>query len=187
MRPHCNIPSSVARRSDVGSAFTLVEFLAVLAIITILALIVLENVLEKVKRAQQEAEVQNLRNIATALTQSVVRVQAVPCDTNWVPQIATELGLAEHRIGQNRLGNNRALYVDSSFRIGTNIAGTYKGAPTGLPFTQNVLGSQAIRNARHDTTRPNAPTRPGRRACRCGAPRNTAPAGFPRRCHPRGK
>jgi prepilin-type N-terminal cleavage/methylation domain-containing protein len=136
MKP--NIPSRFPRLPRRLRAFTLIEFLGVLAIIAILAAIIGENVLSNMRKADRDAESASLANLATGLTQSVVRLQYIPATTNWISQVADAIGKSISAVATNKGKNPRVLLVDPSFDVGTNLAATGNG----LPFTQDFRGSQ---------------------------------------------
>lgn len=132
-------PRVCSRRMSGG--YTLIELVGVLTIVTILAAVVTENVLEKMKLTTRQTEAANLANFSKALTDSIVHTKAVPATTAWAGQIANELSLPQLEVQTTKSGNTRYIVIDPAFRVGTNDTAT-------IPYTQTVAGSVEPLNCR---------------------------------------
>ncbi|NLH72712.1 MAG: type II secretion system protein [Verrucomicrobia bacterium] len=123
----------VRRKVGLGG-YTLLELVGVLAIITILGLIVTENVLEKIKQQARKTEGDNLAVAADAMRRSVVRTKSIPGAGNMPAQIAAELSLPISKILTTPFRQTRYFFMHPDFRVGTNLTSS-------LPYTQTVFGS----------------------------------------------
>jgi len=86
-------------RSDSG--FTLVEMIAVLAIMAILASAIAPNIASQLKRARSDAEDATLGNLANLMTESVIRNHAIPGAATWANDLAALSNLPAARIATN--------------------------------------------------------------------------------------
>ena len=93
-------------------AFSLVEFVGVLAIISILAAALVPVMIRRIDRAAWVAESSNLNSISAAVTQHVVRSNNIPDAVSWVAAVQAELGLAPTSISTNQRGWNRVYLID---------------------------------------------------------------------------
>ena len=110
--------------------------LGVLTVIVILAAIVTENVVERMKAAAREAERTSLNSITESLQSRILRTKSIPGTNTWAQEVATTLAEPLNRVTANASGNNRILLFDPSFRVGTNAASV-------PPYTQTAAGSLA--------------------------------------------
>src|SRR6266568_5911840 len=76
-----------------GAAFTLVEMIAVLAIIAVLVGAVAPTVIRRMDRATWTKETVDLNSIADSLTQSILRNKTIPSYTNWASAVASQMSL----------------------------------------------------------------------------------------------
>lgn len=123
-------------RAGRAGGFTLLEFIAVLAILVFLATVVGLNVLERMKRAARQAEAISMETMVGALRTNILRTKQIPTAANWPQAIANELGVPVSRVQKTRPGFNRLFREDPNLQIGaaTNLIRR-------LPFTQTANGS----------------------------------------------
>ncbi len=129
--------STIAAGTRAGrrrAGYTLLEVVGVLLVIAIIAAIVTEGILEKMKQANRDTEGQNLTNIVNALTRNITRTKTIAAPTNWSQALGGEMSIAGGQIGVNRSGNNRLFLVDPNCTVGTNGAGI-------LPYVQTAAGA----------------------------------------------
>jgi hypothetical protein len=107
----------------------------------ILASVVAENVVEKMKRSARDAELGNLGNFATAFTKCIQRDKTILTPTNWAVTISDELSLPLSKVRKTTSGAYRLFITDPAFTVGTNLS-------TPLPYTQTVRGSPQPANTR---------------------------------------
>jgi type II secretory pathway pseudopilin PulG len=130
-----SVPGVPASRRGTGeAAFTLIEMVGVLVVMTILAAVVAENVIGQIKQANRDAEADNLQTFADGLRRSILHTRSVPGTNNWDDALVTELALPLNRITLSSAGNARVLVLDPAFRVGTNSASV-------PPYTQTRDGS----------------------------------------------
>lgn len=134
---------SPARGNDRNAtrAFSVVEMVGVLAVVAILATLIAENLVEKLRLAAIEAERNSLNTVAKTLENYVIRTRSVPDRTNLPTVLAADLAVATERITHTAQGNPRWIWVDPLCRVGTNATST-------LPFVQTGLGSVLPQNVR---------------------------------------
>jgi Tfp pilus assembly protein PilE len=132
-----------ARRT---SAFTLLELLGVLAIMTILATVLVASFVRTQDTAARNAELENLETIAGGLKDYIRRSKSIPAHTNspsvtnWVAAIAAELGWHNNEVSANGRNIARAFIIDPGLQIG--MPGVM------LPYAQTISGSIQPANAR---------------------------------------
>lgn len=129
-----NHPTSTRPSAPRSSAFTLVELLGVLAVLTILFTVAIEGVLERMKQANRTAETTDLGLQIKALERSILRTQTVPSAATWIGAVANELAWSSNTVALNRQGNWRILVVDSTCRLGPSAGST-------VPYAQSSVGS----------------------------------------------
>ena len=125
--------SPLRKRSESGSAFTLVELIAVLGVLGLLAWIATDGALARVKRSHRQAEAAELNLISGAWIQAALRTRILPSETNWISWLSSASALPPSRIMQSRPGNLRQLVYDPVARYGRPLA-----VP---PFAQTAAGS----------------------------------------------
>src|ERR1041384_5630916 len=113
-------------------SFTLVEMIAVLAVIAALAAAVTPTIIRRVDRAAWTRETADLKTIADAYTQYIMRSNSIPSYTNsatipnWASAVANQMSLPVSVITTNSRGYARAFLIDPNLSI--------NGA--GLPYPQ---------------------------------------------------
>jgi type II secretory pathway pseudopilin PulG len=119
--------------------FTLVQIIAVLALMAILVTAAVPSVIRRVDQAARTRETTDLNTIADSYTQYVLRNKKVPGTNDWPTAIAGHMSLPVSAITTNSRRYARAFLIDPNLRI--------NGA--GLPYTQTSnLGASSITNAR---------------------------------------
>jgi prepilin-type N-terminal cleavage/methylation domain-containing protein len=152
--------SAIARLgwSHARAGFSLIEFIAVLAIISILALSLIGVVVKRVDIAAYSAEQTALSSITNALLQQVYLNKSVPCSTNWAQSAANWLNLPVSQIQTNARNYARAYCVDTNGWLGgnTNYIQTTNG--TTVPNNARVLIISSIGSALPVSSGPLTPT-----------------------------
>ncbi len=124
-------------------AFTLIEFVAVLSILSIAAAVTASSLVGRLKRATRESDTASVAAITDALRTRILRTQHIPAAADLPAAIAQELGHPISRIHSSLAGIPRVFLTDPSLEI---------GSPTSivrsLPFTQSVRGSVPPANPR---------------------------------------
>ena len=115
------------------SAFTLIEFIGVLAVLAILATVLVPVVIKRVDIAAYNAEQSNLANMANALTLEVLRSNSIPGQANWSSALANWLSYPSANVATNARNNPRAYLIDPASWLpaagytqtaaGTNVTG----------------------------------------------------------------
>ena len=121
-----------------AAGFTIIETIAVMAVIAILAAVLVPSAIKRIDRAAWTQETVNLSTIADALTQSIIRSKTVPDSTNWASAVATQANLPVSAVSTNARRYARAFLVDPALSI--------NGA--GLPYTQSANGTTKPNSAR---------------------------------------
>jgi type II secretory pathway pseudopilin PulG len=116
------------------AAFTLVELLGGLVILSLLLGAAAQTTLGRMKQANRDSEAAELTQQIKALERSVARNLAVPGVSNWMTVIAEELVVPSSAVAANRQGLSRALLVDPNCRIGPQTNGF-------VPYFQSSVGS----------------------------------------------
>lgn len=121
-------------RTRPAAAFTLLETVGVLAILAILAAVVAENVLTRMRNANRAAEGMSLTTLTGTLRTSIIQSKSLPAAANWAQAVASYLSLPINQVTATASGNPRLFLSDPNFQVGTNSA-------LGLPYTQTQAGS----------------------------------------------
>lgn len=143
-------------------AFTLVEAVGVLSILSILAATLLPPIFDEINRANLERETKTMASIAEALTASIVRTRTIP-GNDWARVVADELAAPVTSVATSVAGHTRALLFHPGMRFGpgavslpwTQTADGVPGGPVnaravllssqcGLPLPEGFRGGEAI-------------------------------------------
>jgi prepilin-type N-terminal cleavage/methylation domain-containing protein len=137
------IPSSFGRRSRnpnqpliSQSAFTLIEFIGVLAILAIVAGIFATSLVGRLKRASRESEATSVSTMTDALRTRILRTQFIPALADIPQAIAEEISVPVSKVEASLAGFPRVFLIDPALQIGSPTGGTRT-----LPFQQTVRGS----------------------------------------------
>jgi len=112
-------------------AFTLIEMIGTLTVMSILALFLVPVLIRQMDRLASDRERTSLRSIADAVRQSVVRNRYIPTWTNLASTVASELGVNLVQVNLNERKQPRFFLLDPNLSIG--------GA--GVPYLQSSTGS----------------------------------------------
>jgi type II secretory pathway pseudopilin PulG len=120
-------------RSGRTSAFTLLELMGTLAVITILLLALLPALFRESERLARGAETKALRAIADGLMDYVQTARRIPGTNTFAADVAGQLGWLPGAVRATARGHDRCFLVDPGFRVGSPAA-----AP---PYVQGTNGS----------------------------------------------
>jgi prepilin-type N-terminal cleavage/methylation domain-containing protein len=112
-------------------AFTLIEFVAVLALLSLLAAALIPTIIGRVDHAARTKERADLRAIADSSIQHILRNKVIPDHTTWASAVAGQMSFPVSAITTNSRGYARAFLIDTNLSIG--------GA--GLPYTNAPNGN----------------------------------------------
>ncbi len=127
MKPNWNPLRSVR-----CGAFTLIEVVGVLAVLSIVAWAAMNGVWTHLKESIRRDESVRLEAVRRALQRSAVRQRGIPSATNWVETVAIELAEPVSAIQKNAAGWNRLLVVDPNCRVGNPaLLPPYRQGPSG--------------------------------------------------------
>jgi len=133
-------PSLAAGRP--GEAFSLIEFIAIMAVIVILAFVLVPSFIKRLDQAVRDKENADLQACVDALQRSIQRNRIIPGavagPTHWASVIATELGVNVSTVVTNVRRAPRVFLIDTNFQIGAN------GARP--PYQQGLSGSVIMTN-----------------------------------------
>lgn len=116
-----------------SSAFTLLELIAVLAVLTLMLWLSADGALARGKRIKRQAEAAELTLLADTWIQAALRIRTLPAATNWVDWLAAGSSLPPLRIARNGSGYMRQLVFDPVARFGRPLEAA--------PFVQSATGS----------------------------------------------
>jgi len=123
-----------SRDFDTQQGLTLIEVVGVLAVMCVFATLVLPVLTKQVDKAVSDQESATLRSFGDAYQRVVLRKGYIPGPTgsDWVTNIAAEVGLDTSEVVTNTRHNARYFIVDPSFWSAGNSA---------LPYAQTVNGT----------------------------------------------
>ena len=133
-----------ARRT---AAFTLIEMIGVLAIMSIVAAMLLPNMARRISRSNGEKEEQTLGVLADGLVRYTRMYQAIPGQASWVTNVATMTGLSVNdvsRVLPNDAASARVYLIHPSFTPSTAAGGGFADPL----WTQSSSGATSVTNAR---------------------------------------
>jgi prepilin-type N-terminal cleavage/methylation domain-containing protein len=120
-------------------AMTLIELMAVLAIIAILAAMMIPVMIRQIDKRVSDRESAAMQAIGDALQRAILRHGHVPSHTNWASFVAAELGADESRVVQNARRQPRFFLIDPALQIGSVSAGqAYQQTSAGITVTSLV-------------------------------------------------
>lgn len=129
-----------ARTPRPASAFTLIELIGTMAIMTVLAATIAAPAVRQLSRMFREREARALRKIGDAVVEHVHRAHAIPSHSNFVASIAPRLGWSAAQVLNSPFGQ-RVVLLDDGFRVGP-------GAGSRPPFVQTATASARPVNPR---------------------------------------
>lgn len=104
-----------------ASAFSLVELVGVLAIMSLLVSLMAPPVISRIDQAYLDKEREDLSTIGQALRQRILRSKTIPRE-NWDQYAADELSIPLGRIRTTATGQPRVLLIDPDFHLDPNNA-----------------------------------------------------------------
>jgi prepilin-type N-terminal cleavage/methylation domain-containing protein len=133
-------PNRTVQRGTAGSraGFTLLEIVAVLAIMAILAATLLPAVLSQIDRAARTKEQTDLAALGDALESAVRRTRIIPGHTNWTAILSEETQKGAAVLANTPRNLARAYLVDPDCRL----------AGANLPYVQTTNGTAQPVSAR---------------------------------------
>lgn len=132
--------SEAQPRLNACRAFSLIEIIAVLAIISILAAAILPVLIRQIDYASEGTEATNLVAMATGFTQAVSAQRQIP-GQGWDNFIATNIGWQLTAVQNNAQNNARAFLIDTNLAVGATTTAT-------LPYYQTSDGATNVANVR---------------------------------------
>ncbi len=131
-----------AHRGAARDGFTVLELLAVLAVLVLLAAAAIPLLLRLLDQQTRETEQVALRSLADGFQKYVFRTRTIPSDTNFASTVGPEIGWKTAEAQYNSRGATRVILIDPALHIGQYTNGS---PATGglLPYTQGVAGSKA--------------------------------------------
>jgi len=102
--------------------FTLIEMIGTLAIISILAAVLIPNLITRTEGVAVQGEVASMKSLTTTLEDYIIRTQSIPsgglgATGNWSWALASQGALAQNRIINNELGRPRQFIIDPAFTL----------------------------------------------------------------------
>ncbi len=121
----------MARRNH---GFTLLELIAVLAVIAILSSVMAPGIVRAVDDAYSRAEDENLETLASGLRDYILRTRSIPSTTGsvWSAALATNTDYSAQQILVNRRNQQRVLVADPRFFTSTDSSFSGYSQSTGL-------------------------------------------------------
>jgi type II secretory pathway pseudopilin PulG len=121
-------------RTHCSHAWTLIEMIAVMAVVAILAAILLPVWIKQIDKSVADQEKATLNSLADAFQQYVLSTRVVPDQTTWYAAVASKLGLGTNDVLYNirqqshSITNSRVFLIDPALQLGS--------ASSGLPYYQ---------------------------------------------------
>ncbi|GAV20725.1 general secretion pathway protein G [Mariprofundus micogutta] len=108
--------------------FTLIEMIGALAIISILAAIIVPNLISRVESVSLNAEKTTLKKLAPVLEDFMIRTHSIPSDGptdpltliptgNWAWALSTQSALPAQQILVNEMGRARQFFIDPNYTL----------------------------------------------------------------------
>ncbi len=134
--------ATLMRRGAGRAGFTVIELLAVLAVLVLLAMAAIPLFLRLLDQQAREKEQVALQSLAGGFQRYVLRTRTIPSDTNFASTIGPEIGWKTADAQNNSRGAARVILIDPGLHVGQYTNGS---PATGglLPYTQGVTGSKA--------------------------------------------
>jgi prepilin-type N-terminal cleavage/methylation domain-containing protein len=137
-------------KSERERAFTLIEMIAVLTVVAILALALATVTIRYLDRVAAEKETAQLKSLAEGFRQSVITTKIITNQTGWDYVIATALGMQVNQVRTNDRRVARAFLIDPNLQVRVN-GGT-------LPYAQDISPpGSAVTNASGNVIPPISP------------------------------
>lgn len=113
------------------AAFTLLEFIGVVAVLALVAAMLAPVVIKRMDRAALTRETADLAAMAEGLEQHILRNQTIPAPATLAQDVGNEMSLSAGDIATTPRQYNRVFLADPSLQLGGG----------GLPYTQTTNGT----------------------------------------------
>ncbi|MHB9007331.1 MAG: type II secretion system protein [Limisphaerales bacterium] len=121
-------------RSGRERGWSLIELIAVLALISALLVVVANNVFQRINEASRESDARSLRSLGEGLRSYVIRTRSIPNAAGLAVALGQELAVPAGKVRVSQSGYNRFFLYDPGLRVGTTTNST-------VTFTQGNAGS----------------------------------------------
>src|SRR6266516_7542560 len=108
------------RREGSRRGFTIIEVIGVLTVIALLAAAVIPTVIRRIDQAAWTKETADLKTIADAYTQHILRNKVVPNQATWASSVGSYLSLPVNAVTNTPRTFPRVFLIDPNMMIGTN-------------------------------------------------------------------
>jgi type II secretory pathway pseudopilin PulG len=131
-----------SNNSEAARAWTLIELIAILAVIAILGAVILPMLIKETDKSVADQEKATLKSLADAFQQYVLATRVIPDQTTWYSAVSSKLGLGTndilYNVRQQSHQQPRVFLIDPALQVGLG------SAPSGLPYSQsNFVASTA--------------------------------------------
>ena len=116
-------------------AFSLIELIGVLAVITVLASLLLPVVVRHVDIAAVNGEAASLNNISNALVLQILRSNSIPSEAAWFQTVGNWLSYSSGGVLTNARRNLRVCLYDPSGWLTNFVTTSYVQGPTGISIS----------------------------------------------------
>jgi len=134
-------PIQQAETARCRGAFTIIEIIAVLGVLSLLAIVLTPMLLKHMDIGARNSEAAALSRINNALMTHVIRSNSIPSEASWFTALANWLSCSTTSITNNARGITRAFLIDSNGWLGANL-------PTSGYFSQSAAGTTPPDSAR---------------------------------------
>ncbi|MEE9335618.1 MAG: prepilin-type N-terminal cleavage/methylation domain-containing protein [Granulosicoccaceae bacterium] len=127
-----------------GYGFSLLEMIAVMAITSVLAGVLMPSLIRGIQQSYSKAEAQSMLSLVQSLRQYTLSKKRIPSRavSDWSVALADNLGQSPAQIAQNGRGYNRALFLDPRFLHST--ANQFNGFSQNRGLTAAPFSPRAI-------------------------------------------
>ena len=141
-RPSCDPIGLRMNMTRWRSGFSLIEMVGVLAVMSMLAALIVPNVIRRVAEARGTKEELNLDKLSTGLVEHVKTRQSVPGGASWVSTLAGLTGLSQteiQRVDPNDTNSLRVFLIHPSFTPSSGFDPVSTNKVNGLVAPTNAL------------------------------------------------
>ena len=135
----CAPPLPLAAGTRRCAGISLIEFIGVLAIISILAAAVVGGVVTDMTGSQVTTEAANLASMNQALVAEVLHTYQIPGANNWATNLGSWLMLPSTQIATNAVGFKRVFLYDSTGFGSISLPYTQAGGVTTFPANPRIM------------------------------------------------
>lgn len=119
-----------------GTAYSLLEMIIVLAVISILVAALLPSFIRHLDRVAGEREEETLRKLAKGFRDGVMVRKVIPDASGWAAHVAGQLGMETGNVLTNARRHARVFLIDPAIHVGVT------NASPRLPYVQTAVGSR---------------------------------------------